>query len=92
MDILRFQKEAEDRQYDKLPLNFKIIGTSGILSAVWVDPYFGFFSIDGREGMHSINMLAKLPPEFVTFEWSEATDAAPTTSNAQYSTMRDGRA
>ncbi len=53
MDIYRAEKIAQDRMaesrgdWDK---KFTLIGPRGILNCEWLDPYFGFFTIEGHEG------------------------------------------
>lgn len=54
MDIYRAEKIAQDRMleasggdWDK---KFVILGLGGILNCEWLDPYFGMFTIAGRDG------------------------------------------
>ncbi|SCB51772.1 hypothetical protein GA0061099_102145 [Bradyrhizobium yuanmingense] len=52
MDIYRAERAAQDMmardpKWDK---KFILIGPGGLINCEWIDPYFGIFSIEGKEG------------------------------------------
>lgn len=54
MDIYRAEKVAQDRmanarngEWDK---GFVLAGPGGVIACEWLDPYFGMFTIKGKDG------------------------------------------
>lgn len=70
MDIYRMQNEAKDRDGDQL--KFKIIGPLGEKQAKWLDPWFGFLTLEGQDPKTFTMMkdLADIP--LLDFVWAEA--------------------
>jgi len=49
MNILQCQEMAKDVGFDST--TFDLCGPKGRLKAKWVEAYFGFFELEGREGV-----------------------------------------
>lgn len=59
MSILQCQELAKEMGFDKATFDF--CGPKGCLKAKWLDAYFGFFQIDGRDGFIMVNDIAFNP-------------------------------
>ncbi len=62
MDIYRMEREAQDRMTERLPLDFVMIGPLGSVNATWLDPFFGFITIDGHDGFFMTKQFANAFP------------------------------
>jgi hypothetical protein len=62
MDIYRAERVAQDRAMDPgWDKSFKLVGPLNEVECEWLDPYFGIFTIKGREGFV---MLKQIPEGF----------------------------
>lgn len=77
MDIYRACEIAKDRMANsvngKWETRFTLNGPSGSKECKWLDPYFGFFQIEGGDGF---NTIKQVPEDVDVFLMPETVERA----------------